>query len=53
MRYQNGMLRDERDSTLRISAMQKEPKLAWAEYLPPLVLIALVSGILIMGYLIG
>ncbi len=42
MKYEHDSLRDDRDSTLRLKARSKEPKLTWREYLPPLVLIALI-----------
>lgn len=42
MKYEHEPYRDDRDSTLRIKARSKEPKLTWKEYLPPLVLVALI-----------
>lgn len=51
MRYQHGILRDERDSTLRLRAMPNEVKLTWEEYLPPIALIVLIAALLIASYL--
>ncbi len=48
MKYQHGKLRNEHDSTLRLKAQSKEPKLTWREYLPPLALIALIILIAIL-----
>lgn len=48
MKYEHNPLRDDRDSTLRLKAGSKEPKLTWKEYLPPLVLIALIVLIVVL-----
>jgi hypothetical protein len=51
MKCQHGVLRDDRDSTLRLRAMPNEVKLTWEEYLPPLALIALIAVLLVASYL--
>ncbi|BBI99174.1 hypothetical protein FGKAn22_08670 [Ferrigenium kumadai] len=52
MKFKHGKLRDERDSTLRISAKSKEPKLTWRESLPSLALIALIALIVLIAFLL-
>ncbi len=52
MKFKHGKLRDEHDSTLRISAGSKEPKLTWKESLPSLALIALIALIVLIAFLL-
>lgn len=43
MKCQNGLLRNERDSTICTRPMSKKEKLRWAEYLPLLILGILIA----------
>jgi hypothetical protein len=47
MKYQNGMLRKEQDSTLWMRPVTQGRELPWAEYLPLLILGLLVVGLFI------
>jgi hypothetical protein len=52
MKFQHGKLRNESDSTLRLKAQSKEPKLTWRESLPTLALIALIALIVLIAFLL-
>lgn len=49
MRYYNGVLRDERDTTLRLKPIGKKRKLPWREYVPLIILCILAAGLLLKG----
>ena len=52
MRYHNdGVLRTEQDLTLRLKLGAQKRKLTWVEYLPLVVLGALLLGLLMSGLL--
>ena len=45
MNSHNGILRDERDSTLRLRAIPQKKKLTWVEYIPLIILIFVIVGL--------
>lgn len=47
MKCQNGLLRNERDSTICCKAMPDKRQLEWEEYLPPLILGVMIICLLI------
>lgn len=49
MRYRNGVLRVEQDSTLRLRRIAKKKKLTWMEYAPLIILCGLIAGLLVKG----
>lgn len=49
MRYHNGVLRDERDATLRLRPIAPKRKLPWLEYVPLIILCILIAGLLAKG----
>lgn len=51
MKYLNGRLLPEQDSTLYLRAYSQEPKLTWAEYLPLVILGILLAGLLMQAIL--
>lgn len=49
MRYHNGVLRDERDTTLRLKPVTRKRKLPWLEYVPLIILCVLIAALLAKG----
>ena len=49
MRYHNGVLRVEQDSTLRLRQIAKKKNLTWMEYCPLIILCGLIAGLLVKG----
>ena len=49
MRYHNGVLRAEQDSTLMLRPIAKKKNLTWMEYGPLIILCGLIAGLLVKG----
>jgi hypothetical protein len=49
MKYLNGRLRSEQDSTLYLRPYSQQQKLTWAEYLPLVILGVLLAGLLLQA----
>jgi hypothetical protein len=47
MKYLNGVLRAEQDSTLRLKRVTLKRKLSWLEYIPLILLGVLLAGLLV------
>ena len=53
LKYHDGKLRDERDSTLRLKLVSQKRKLTWVEYIPLIILCLLITVLLVRGIFYG
>ncbi len=51
MRYHNGVLHPEQDSTLRMRPLSEKRELTWDEYVPFVILGFLIMGLIMTGLL--
>jgi len=49
MRYHNGVLKNECDTTLRVKAFTEKRKLPWKIYAPLIILCILIAALLLEG----